>query len=498
MSDEENKGSSYSQHGNHGIGHMSGGEIKDNAKVIGKLDTQNNVVNIIKKPINIAIATLTAIVGAVGVIFAGEYRFKSDNNNIKIGGNINAPTTFGKNSPLTIYKGDPPEVRQQKLERAKELIADEVYANILRIDSRLGFVKSILLENEYGKTQKKIEKLLPPALKDYSDANYRVKKFNQDISSLRNIYNNYPVSEISKPRTQVLTDTNTDPRAVRLFSNSLRGVKNASEWLLETLSNAVKPTSTGSKIVAYHDKQINHAIERLNNNSEQSYVFGLMLLDSLGIPLSEVQKNLSNLKHLEPPHPIGKDEINRVVVREPKRLKEQEKALLEKYKELISNEKIDLGESTEKLTVQPSDTWNQVAAKAIALRQLGYHSESVDAFSRYGEMFAQEDPTALQYSQTAQQFTIQLFELGVDGGVYLYEVSQNKADNKAGLEVGDIIIEYGEEKIVKVSDMKRVLQNTPTGSHNQLTYLRMNNAGEFKRQTVAVNSDPLVVGMMPI
>lgn len=483
------------QQGNFGIGHMSGGEIKDNAKVIGKVDTQNNIVNIIKKPISIAIATLTTIVGAVGIIFAGEYRFKSDN--ISIDGGINAPATFGKGSPLTIYQGDPPEVRQRKTERAKELIADEVYANILNIDSRLGFVRSMLVENEHGKTLKENNKLLPPALQDYSESKYRGQKFNLDISSLRSIYNDYPVSEISKSLAQVLIDTKTNPKQVRLFSDSLIGVRNASEWLETTLSNAANVTPTDSKTIAYHNKQINHAIERLNNNYEQSYVSGLMLLDILGTSSSEVQKNLSNLKHLEAPYPIGKDDINRVL-QESKRLGEEERDLLQGQTRLIEDEKNKLSESREDLTIQSSDTWNQVAAKAIALRQLGYQSESVDAFSRYGEMFAQKDLTALQYSQTAQQFTIQLEELGVNGGVYLYEVPQNKAENKAGLKIGDIIIQYGEEKIVKVKDMKRVLQNTPTGSHNELTYLRMNNAGEFQRQTVTVNSAPLVVGMMPI
>lgn len=461
-----------------------------------KVDTQHNVVNIFKKPINIAIAALIAIFGIVGIIFAGKPNVES--GDIIIDGDVKGENIIGHNNKITINKEDSPEVRQRKLERTKELIADEVYANITRIDSRLGFVKSILIENEHGKAFKEHHKLLPPALKDYSDANYRVKKFNQDISSLRNVFNNYPVSEISKPLTQVLIDTNTDPKGVRLFSNSLRGVKNASEWLLETLSNAVQPTSTGSKIIAYHDKEINHAIERLNNNSEQSYVFGLMLLENLGISLSEVQKSLSNLKHLEPPHPIGKDEINRVVYQEPQRLEEEEKALVKEYEKLIKDEGSKLGESIKDLTIKPSDTQNQVVAKAISLRLLGYQSKSVDAFSRYGEMFAKEDPTAMQYSQIAQQFTIQLKNLGVEGGVYLYEVPQNKAENKAGLKVGDIIIQYDEQKIAKVKDMKKALQDAPTDDNIQLTYLRMSDTGEFERQTVTVGSAPLVIGMMPI
>lgn len=95
-------GKSYSQTGNNGIGHMSGGVIKDHATVIGNVETQNNVKNIFQKPINIAIAITIAIVGVVGIIFAGEHSFVS--KNIKINGDIDAPTTFGNNSPITIYE----------------------------------------------------------------------------------------------------------------------------------------------------------------------------------------------------------------------------------------------------------------------------------------------------------------------------------------------------------------------------------------------------------
>lgn len=60
---EKIKGNYHEQQGNIGIGQMSGGEISGNATVAGK------IVNNIKKPINIVVATLTAIVGTVGIIF---------------------------------------------------------------------------------------------------------------------------------------------------------------------------------------------------------------------------------------------------------------------------------------------------------------------------------------------------------------------------------------------------------------------------------------------
>ncbi|MEM8719778.1 MAG: hypothetical protein AAGE84_10775 [Cyanobacteria bacterium P01_G01_bin.39] len=39
---KQNTSNLYSQNGNHGMGHMGGGEIKDNAQVIGKSKKQKN------------------------------------------------------------------------------------------------------------------------------------------------------------------------------------------------------------------------------------------------------------------------------------------------------------------------------------------------------------------------------------------------------------------------------------------------------------------------
>jgi S1-C subfamily serine protease len=152
----------------------------------------------------------------------------------------------------------------------------------------------------------------------------------------------------------------------------------------------------------------------------------------------------------------------------------------------------------EKLKIQPSDTWNVVAGKAIALRQLGRTTDAVAAFSRYGDMFAATDPTAQAYARTAQQFTTQLNDLGVEGGVYLYQLVDDGAAKQAGLAVADVVISYGERSIKNMDTLVSALRDAPKGEPLRITYLRMQPSGQFLRQTTSVVGGTLGAGFMPI
>ncbi len=89
---------------------------------------RDHVVKIIKKPVSIAVGVLMASVGTVGIIFANKHQ------SVIINGNVHDSNVANE---LTIYQGDPPEVRQKKLEQAKSLIVEEVFTNISNMDARL-------------------------------------------------------------------------------------------------------------------------------------------------------------------------------------------------------------------------------------------------------------------------------------------------------------------------------------------------------------------------
>ncbi len=450
-------------------------------------------VKIIKKPINIAIATLTAIVGTVGIIFAGKQ------NIINIQGNVESGATVA--SELTIYEGDPPEVRQRKLEQAKKLIAEEVFTNISNMDARLNYVSSALADDDFDKRLRDIRNQVAPSLNQTFDSDYRRLIRQQEVSSLRGAFASRPLYEVREPLIQVFVDGNADAERVRAFYNSLTEVQDVSESLFQELSTAAAQTSTEPKIIVHHEKRVKLAVERLINRSEIAHLSGLMVLDSLKIPLPNGQERLRTLQHLEPTRLISKNEANRLLAKqleEAKRLLKERAAIVEEAVILRDKALENYSKVNQELIIQSSDPWNIVVAKAISLRQLGRTTEAVAAFSRYSDMFAEKDPTAKQYSQTAQQFTIQLNNLRVEGGVYLYEVIKGGVADKAGLKVGDIIIGYSDNNIANMNDITKALQKTPADNHVRLTYLRMSDTGEFEHQTITIKAGSLGVGIMPI
>lgn len=153
--------------------------------------------------------------------------------------------------------------------------------------------------------------------------------------------------------------------------------------------------------------------------------------------------------------------------------------------------------ANELLTIQPSDTWNIVVAKAISLRQLGRQDDAVAAFKQYGEMFAATDSTTEQYSRTAQQFTQQLGNLGLAGGVYIYEIVPGGTASQAGLKVGDIVIEYNGKTITNMNELESVRDNAPQSVPLTITYLRLGTDGMFNSYRATV-SNPMGAGFMPI
>lgn len=463
--------------------------------VVGNItQIRDHVVKIIKKPVSIFIGFLTAVVGTAGIIFSGKHNI-IDNRQ----GTIGPGATVA--NELTIYQGDPAEVRQEKLEQAKSLIAEEVFTNISNIDARLSFVGTILEDDNFEQHLRDVRNQVAPSANDIFDSGYNRLMHQQEISSLRGAFASRPLYEVRAPLIQVLIEGNADAERVRAFYSSLAEVQDVSESLLQELSIAATQTSTDLKVTAYYTKRVKLAVKRLLNRSEIAYLSGLMVLDSLKIPLPNAQERLSSLQNLEPHQIISRGEATQLLaaqLKDAERLVVERAEIVEEAKNLRDTALDEYAKLNEKLVIQTSDPWNVVVGKAVSLRQLGRTTEAVAAFSRYADMFSKKDPTAKQYSRTAQQFTIQLDKLGISGGVYLYEVMQSGVADRAGLKVGDIIVGYGDRTIANMNDITMALRDSLIGNSVRLTYFRMSDVGVFQRQTVTINSGSLGVGMMPI
>lgn len=463
--------------------------------VVGNItQIRNHVVKIIKKPISIAVGFLTVMIGTVGIIFSGKHNV-IDNRQ----GTIEHGATVA--NELTIYQGDPPEVRQKKLEQAKSLIAEEVFTNISNIDARLSYVRTALEDDNFEQHLRDVRNQVAPSANDIFNPGYNRLMRQQEISSLRGAFASRPLYEVREPLIQVLIEGNADAERVRAFYSSLTEVQDVSESLLQELSTAAAQTSTNLNATTHYKKRVKLAVKRLLNRSEIAYLTGLMLIDSLKIPLPNAQERLSSLQNLEPHQIISRREATQLLatqLKDAEHLVAERAVIVEEAKNLRDTALDEYEKLNKRLVIQTSDPWNVVVGKAISLRQLGRTTEAVAAFSRYADMFSEKDPTAKQYSRTAQQFSIQLDKLDISGGVYLYNVVQSGVADRAGLKVGDIIIGYENRTIANMDDIMTALRDSSVGNLIRLTYLRMSDAGVFQRQTVTINSGSLGVGMMPI
>ncbi len=454
---------------------------------------QASVVKIIKKPVNIAVATITAVVGTIGIVFAGKQ------NIINIKGNVDRGATVA--NELTIYEGDPPEVRQRKLEAAKQLIVEEILTNIANLDARLGFVGNALADDHFDEQLQKVRDQVAPSFSQSFASGYRRLMRQNEVSSLRGAFASRPLYEVREALIQVLIEGKADAERVRAFYNSLTEVQDVSESLFQELSSIAARTSTNPKVIAHHEKRIKLAVKRLINRSEIAHLSGLMVLDSLKIPLPNAQDRLGALQYLSPRQIVSTREATQLLAKqlqESEQLLAERVAIVEEAKTIRDSALNEYEKLNEQLVIKPSDPWNVVLGKAVSLRQLGRTTEAIAAFSRYGEMFAEKDPTAKQYTRTAQQFTLQLGNFGVNGGVYLYEIVNGGAAEHGGLKAGDIILGYGGKTIANMDDITMALRDAIPGNSIRLTYLRISNAGTFQRQTVTINAGPLGAWMMPI
>ncbi|MFW5839331.1 MAG: TIR domain-containing protein [Planctomycetota bacterium] len=148
--------------------------------------------------------------------------------------------------------------------------------------------------------------------------------------------------------------------------------------------------------------------------------------------------------------------------------------------------------------IAPDATWQEVVGKARALRKLGYVPEAVQMYARYGDRFSASDPTARQYSETAQQFTRQIQRLEVQGGLYVYDVVADSPAAKAGLQVGDVIIGLGGQPTPDADGLERIRQEFLREAEMRVNYLRRDRLGHFERRTAVLPNAPMGLRLMPI
>ncbi len=420
-------------------------------------------------------------------------------NVVTINGPVGNYINDVQNSVVII--GDSLAVQQQKARQRAALMTGEVRYYMNNVDERLALVETALREDGFGAALATVRATVAPALQTTAAAGYRNLIANQQISVLRQQFNSYPlVASPSQLLLQLAGESELDESSLRFFYQQLGEVQWASEILFEDLAEV--PTEESEVWAAYEQKRVALAVATLKNRSALAQVSGLSLLFVLQDNYPAATADLTSLIQFSQALPTDPAKANQLLAQlatERASLQQQRVALVAQGEELLDQDLKIYEAISQELIIHPDDTWAQVVGKAISLRQLGHTREAVDAFVQYGQMFNGTDETAQQYADTARQFSLQMEMLGVvDGAVYIFAIEDDSMAQKAGLAVGDIVIECNEQTIHTVLDLETVLEALSTDEQVKLTYLRLDQTGILQRNNVTLNGKPLGISFMPV
>ena len=389
-----------------------------------------------------------------------------------------------------------------KINQARRLVANEILNNISNMDIRLGLVQQALSHDEFRENLRSVREKVAPMLEQVAESGYHRLITEQKIASLRQAFNQNRISsEFGGQLTPTLMESGADIGAINSFYKSLDEVKSTSERLLEAMSDSASESVPMPEIIDFHNRHIDLEWENLINKSFCAHINGLYVLNELKLKDADVVSRISGLSYLGPRSLIDKAQHKESISNYTSHYEKiiLKKAELVKEKKRLRDEALDrYSRLNDMLRINPTDTWNEVVGKAISLRHLGRTADAVAAFSRYGEMFSATDKTAKNYVHIAQQFTLQMRDIGLEGGVYLYALSDDGPAKMVGLEIGDIVITYGDRTIRNMEEITTALHDVPYNDPVKITYLRMNDAGCFLNRIAIVTGKPLGAGFMAI
>ena len=391
----------------------------------------------------------------------------------------------------------------QRLKQAKRILIVEILSNITHLDARLGFVDSALAKDTVKKKLESIRSKATLARNQVDNLGYHHLIVQQSIPALRQALNSRPLkTEAGISMIEVLATSKTDPQPVKTFYEHLTDVQDVSESLMGVLSEAASMNLTDQQKVEHHQNRMDLEVHKLHNRSLIAHLSGLIALNHLGgRQLSLDYPPLKHLQYLEPKAIVDQPELEERLtdcLYEAQALFIRRAEMIDDGEQWVAGALQAYEKINEMLKINPTDTWGQVVDKAISLRQLGRPMEAVAAFIKYSEMFSDTDPTARQYAKIAQQMTLQSQDLGIEGGIYIYELVEDGRAQQAAIPEGAIVIDYGGHFIKDMEDLVTTLKHIPHGEPTRITYLEMDNSFTFQRHTRKIIGGSLGAGIMPI
>lgn len=403
-------------------------------------------------------------------------------------GSINAPGGTITITGVKVEKGDSEEERARKIVTARSLLANEVVFNIRSLDSRIGLARAAATPEEFGARLRAGMRNVAPVVAEINTNAYAQLLSQQAAASLRQAFANAPLRvDLTDLIRQAMTTADVPPERVHKFYQELQEAAYRSDGVLETLdTGARKPDALAAQ-------RLSLSVRGLELQSRLALLYALRVLDAIpgGKP------DLDTLQILRRPRSIDADLVE--VTRGLAELLREKAALRAELAQARDAELTrGIADLQAKLTIQPTDKWNEVVGNAISLRQLGRVQDAEQAFVKYEEMFGATDPTARLYATIAQAFTRQAGELHVQGGVYLFQVNDGAAA-AAGLRRGDIITKCGLFAVTNPNDLTEAMTNHARDPKVPVQVLRYReDTKRFDRHSMHVPTGSLGAGFMPI
>ena len=345
------------------------------------------------------------------------------------------------------------------VDNVKKVVASEVFANLTSVNQRFIHLRDCsFFEDEFSQRLNDVRKKVVPTIERIAQAGYKRLSILQQITSLRQIFNTLPLrNEMDQAVISLEMEIGIDPTHTRTFYNELTELDKKYEDFFDWLNRVAEDLTNDDNRFSDYKETVEANIDTIHVLSKLLFMKGLIVFKEFGIIPSEMD-SLDSISSVENPEIVDNKEIINTLKRlldEYAEIIKKKTVLVESFRERCDksiNRYADLDKS---LKINEDDTWNEVVGKAISLRDFGRLDDAKAAFTKYGEMFGESDPTARLYSQIAQKFTSNMDSLNVGGGAYIYEVDPKKLAAKNGLNVGDIVIQYNEHVINDMPDFVR-------------------------------------------
>ncbi len=410
----------------------------------------------------------------------------------------------GNVESLVINEGDSAEERERKrLEREYIILAFASRA-ASALDAWLVSVDAALESDDFAERLETVRQELAPVAAENLSRAYDTLLAESMVNGLRVNLASEPLPDLEDEFALLLVAESDVTASDFLFLlDQLEEADQAAETLLADLDAVVAEDGIcqAADWEAYRFETIDLSHRRLGSRSATAYYAAQAVVAAVDSDVVEATDPFDQLQILQPAGLMKGDDLDVAIVAEVDKAEgivDEQGSLVTRAEALRDGDLTCLAAIDDELVVDDGDTWDEVVAKAISLRDLGRYGEAVEAFERYRQLFSPTDPTAEAYAATARQFTerVAVGEMPTKA-IYVFRVQRGSAADGIVVE-SDIIIGINDRDVMGQEGFENVMATRDPAVVTRLVVLRLAD-GRFDRLELELPpADVLGLGVMSI